>query len=76
MTSDDITEGKEVPNPNEVQGTQTEPPKELAISDFHCQATCPKCGHGFWHKIGNVVIDVVEGIGNAVAQAHDLGGDS
>jgi hypothetical protein len=33
------------------------------------QVTCPKCGHGFWHKIVTGLKQAGESIGNAIGDA-------
>jgi hypothetical protein len=42
------------------QGQQDEQPHE---------ATCPKCGHKFFHKIKEALKDAAEGLGNAIGEA-------
>jgi hypothetical protein len=39
------------------------------------EATCPKCGHKFFHKIGDALKDVAEAAVNTIAKADNLGGD-
>jgi hypothetical protein len=45
---------------------QAEPPHE---------ATCPKCGHKFFHKIGDELKKACESLGNAIGEAEFGGGD-
>lgn len=35
----------------------------------HEEATCPKCGHKFWHKVKQALKDAAEGLGNAIGEA-------
>jgi hypothetical protein len=52
-------------------------PEEKTVTvNVPIEATCPKCGHKFWHKVGDVLKSVVEGAGNAIAKNSNLGGDS
>lgn len=39
------------------------------------EATCPKCGHHFFHKIGEALKDTAEVAVNTIAKNAQLGGD-
>ena len=40
----------------------------------HIATCCPKCGHKFWHKIGDGIKAAVANLGNAIGEAK-FGGD-
>lgn len=33
------------------------------------EVECPKCGHKFWHKVGDALKKAAEGLGNAIGEA-------
>jgi len=45
-----------------------------AIEEKQSEATCPKCGFKFWHKVKEVLKGAGESLGNAIGEA-EFGGD-
>jgi hypothetical protein len=48
--------------------------KQKLPEDSQTEATCPKCGFKFWHKIKDVLKQAGESLGDAIGEAKFGGG--
>ena len=64
----------ETPIPEPVNPLPVNPSPIKPSPAMGVQTVCPKCHHGFWHKVGDVVKDVVEIPVTIIADNSNMGG--